>query len=492
MTVDRNDNSSRKSGASVNLTAGRRRRDGSHVFFRQTSFRQDWMTRLVVCGEVTLRLVALAASLAVPGIMVLAQPPTQPSSEPASKPASEPATEHTAAEQKYPDLLDGTLSGKGDQDEIDSPHSGLFRMPTLLEPWFEFKMRRRQEHGIAFGGSYGVLWQNYSQSLIDQHNAVSGKFALNFGYELLNRGQSDALWLEMVVEDRHDLGTDFPPFNAGLAAGSTVPTASTWGELDLGISQAYIRQDLFDHRFQYAIGRLFAPSFINAYPLMDDNRSFLNQSFSISPTIAAPLRGFGAVGAVYPIEDSRMYVQAGMYTANSADSEWTVDDFFTKGEHFYHVEIGQSGLARSGVPVQARGASDRDNYHVLAWYRNEQEDGPPEAYGVAFNANHTIHPSMMVFLRGGWSSGFFIDTNVSAGFGYYPSETSSDQLGFGVSWAHPSSDALRDQYTAELFYRFHVTPNFAITPDIQVIVDPALDPSEDVLCVVGLRTRVTF
>ena len=46
--------------------------------------------------------------------------------------------------------------------------------------------------------------------------------------------------------------------------------------------------------------------------------------------------------------------------------------------------------------------------------------------------------------------------------------------------------------TAEAFYRFHVTPNFAITPDIQVQVHPALNPAENALWVFSLRARLVF
>ena len=42
------------------------------------------------------------------------------------------------------------------------------------------------------------------------------------------------------------------------------------------------------------------------------------------------------------------------------------------------------------------------------------------------------------------------------------------------------------------FYRFQVTSNLAVTPDIQYIRDPALNPSETDLWVFGMRARVTF
>jgi hypothetical protein len=65
-------------------------------------------------------------------------------------------------EGPYPLLLDGTLSGAGDLKEDNAPHSGRFRFPTLLEPWDGFKANVQERTGITFGGSWGVLWQNYS------------------------------------------------------------------------------------------------------------------------------------------------------------------------------------------------------------------------------------------------------------------------------------------------------------------------------------------
>ena len=50
----------------------------------------------------------------------------------------------------------------------------------------------------------------------------------------------------------------------------------------------------------------------------------------------------------------------------------------------------------------------------------------------------------------------------------------------------------REQVNAEAFYRFHITPNLAITPDLQYIKDPSLNPGVDDLWVASLRARITF
>jgi porin len=391
----------------------------------------------------------------------------------------------------YIDLLDGTLSGKGDLSEDEAPKVGHVRLPSLLSGWFTAKQQFTDSVGLSFAGSYGALGQNYSTSPVDQPNAVGGKFTLNLDWALWNRGKPDALNFDIVVEDRRPLGTELPPLRAGLAAGSIVPTAATWGQFNLGVTQFYLRQSLADNRFQYAIGKVFAPNFVNPYPFFDDNRQFFNQTFSTSPTIASPLRGFGAVAAWFPFTGKGYYAQGGMYTANSDDTGLTIDDFLKTGEHFYHLDLGWSVLAHQGVPIQARGPMDAANFHVVGWFKNEQP-GSPQANGVAFNASTKVGSNVLVFLRGGASVGFFTDANVSAGFGWRPPRYPSDLFGFGSGWARPSNRTLREQQTHEMFYRFHLTDNFALSPDVQLVLNPAVNPAEESIWLLGFRTRVTF
>ena len=99
----------------------------------------------------------------------------------------------------------------------------------------------------------------------------------------------------------------------------------------------------------------------------------------------------------------------------------------------------------------------------------------------------------MPFVRAGYSDGeaALMEANVAVGIGRYFSGT-RDLIGFGLSWESPQGEGLDDQYPAELFYRVQLAQNFAITPDIQFIIDPALNPAEDNIFVFGIRGRLTF
>jgi porin len=402
---------------------------------------------------------------------------------------------HAQEDEAYPDRLDGTLSALGDLEDDEAARTSWLRFPTLLDPWMESKARFRAATGINFGGSLGLLWQNYSDPLLGEPNAAGYKLTFNLSKDIINAGTPEALSFDMAIEARGPLGTPLPPLQGGVAAGNIVPTAATWGDFDLGVTQFYIRQSLFGNRFQYAIGKLFAPNYVNSYPFFDDNRQFLNQNFSTNPTIASALRGFGAVALVYPT-DGGLYVQGGIFNANSEDTGPTIGTFFSEQEYFTTAEIGWSGLARSGVPQQARGPMDQNNVHLTWWHKDAQPGAAtifqPEMEGFAFNANFMAGDNLMWFLRGGKSEGWVTTRALSAGFGYRPESAPSDLFGFGLAWSEPLLASLRDQTTMETFYRFQVTQNLAITPDLQIIIDPTLNPAVDSQIILGLRGRITF
>jgi len=85
--------------------------------------------------------------------------------------------------------------------------------------------------------------------------------------------------------------------------------------------------------------------------------------------------------------------------------------------------------------------------------------------------------------------------SVSLGFAYQP-VPGSDVLGVGFNWSEPNestfSPRLRDQYSAEVYYRFNLTPRFAITPDLQLLLNPTLDPERDLIWVFGVRARLAL
>ena len=71
-----------------------------------------------------------------------------------------------------------------------------------------------------------------------------------------------------------------------------------------------------------------------------------------------------------------------------------------------------------------------------------------------------------------------------------------NRVGVGINWGEPSDTTfepgLRDQTSVELYYRIQIFKELAITPDLQYIKNPALNPEESSLWVFGLRARFAF
>jgi len=70
------------------------------------------------------------------------------------------------------------------------------------------------------------------------------------------------------------------------------------------------------------------------------------------------------------------------------------------------------------------------------------------------------------------------------------------QLGFGLNWGRPNSTLfgtkLNDQYAAELYYRWQLADEIAITPGVQLLVNPPLNPDQDQVWVAAVRARIAF
>jgi porin len=103
----------------------------------------------------------------------------------------------------------------------------------------------------------------------------------------------------------------------------------------------------------------------------------------------------------------------------------------------------------------------------------------------------------MPFLRGGWADdgGSLYEASISTGFGYTQNPGQS-MLGLGINRNRPNHSSvgpnLGDQYSLELFQQLQLTEGFEITPSVQVIRNPALNPSDDWSVFFGLRLRAAL
>jgi porin len=400
------------------------------------------------------------------------------------------AKEDSKTKSGYEDVPQfGGPSSTGAQLEEDNAVAvSLLRFPAIdkaLKPWYDWKGRLNKNYGFSFGLDYTALGQAVSDSL-GEDSAAGGIFRFFGNWTVLGRESGNTGSIVYKVENRHTLGTDIPPQDLGFEAGYLgIPGTAFSDYGGWGLTNLFWKQRLNQGRFSFIAGAVDATDYVDIYGLTNPWTHFQNLAFLTDPTIPVPNQGLGA--ALGAMATDNIYVVGGLADTNGDPTEpgdW-FDTFFNDSEYFYHFEVGWTS------------SQDRiylDNIHLTGWYADERDDALVEdGWGLAFSAAKFIKDTWMPFLRAGYSKdgGALLEASVSAGVGYYFRE-SKDLFGFGLNWGRPPDNELDDQYTAELFYRLQLAQNLAITPDVQLIIDPALNPDEDMIWVFGLRARLAL
>jgi porin len=356
----------------------------------------------------------------------------------------------------------------------------------FLAPYRRFKDALRQEHGLAFGLDYNVLFQGATASL-GEDTAASGAFRAYGDWRLVGGESSDSGSLVFKVENRHGIGTDVAPQGLATEIGYAGLTSTTFSDAEWLLTNLYWHQQFFDNRLAFVLGVVDTTDYVDIYGLANPWTDFSNLAFQNGPTIPNPSQGLGA--AARGLLTDNLYVLAGLADANGDPSRPldAVDSFFD-AEFFSHVEFGW-------IPSFERRFTD--NVHFTAWYANARSDvQTPSGWGLAFSYNQLIGETWEPFVRVGYSDGggALWEWTASIGVGYHL--RGHDLLGIGLNWGRPSDETfesdLDDQYTAEIYYRLQLVENLTITPDVQLLIDPALNPDEDLIAVFGVRARIVF
>lgn len=373
-----------------------------------------------------------------------------------------------------------SVGGQLAEDASVVPQFRLQGLQDYLQPWFDFKSRVNEHIGLQFNIDESILYQVATDSL-GENDAASGLIRFYGQWELLGCGSENPGLLVFKGENRHRMSA-ISPFELGFEAGSILPTGTFFSEFDFGVTNLYWKQYFFDRQLAVAVGRIDVTDFIDVYAMLNPLTHFLNLGFSTNPTIAVPNQSLGAAAGGMLTE--YMYVQGGFGDANGQPTLAGFDTFFDDSEYFSYFEVG------------ATTSQDRiylDNVHVTLWHVDPREvAATSEGWGVAFTAQKFVCDKYLPFFRFGYSDGdaALMQTTFSTGVGVQ--RENRDVAGIGLSWGSPAEGSLRDQFTSEAFYRFQLTQFLAVTPDVQLIVNPALNPGTDVIGFFGIRLRAAF
>jgi len=215
----------------------------------------------------------------------------------------------------------------------------------------------------------------------------------------------------------------------------------------------------------------------------DAYSQFFSYALQNNPSIPGPLYG-GFGGVVRANLPKKAYVMFGVgdSSMSSAVLPWQTLD-----NHSWYqlLELGVS----PELPVLGTG-----NYRLTPWHNHLfGADG----WGVALNVDQELgREDLIAFFRFGWGEDDVtpVETFVSGGVGFKaPFGRKDDLAAIGVAWSNPSpGNGVRDETLVEILYRVEVAKAISITPDLQLVFDPADNPGDDFVVVPGIRLRIEF
>jgi porin len=360
---------------------------------------------------------------------------------------------------------------------------GFDNLQKMFAPYFDWKHRLKDNHGLSLGFQYYLLPQYASSSRGDK-NALGGIFRFQGGWTLFGRDGGNPGRIEWRLENRSNVfGQQSPNDLSGQVGAAALNTGfgySSSFQTDLAILNW--TQGFNDATTGVAAGRLAFDVYLDAMPFQTFSRGFHNRSFILNPTIATT--GVGAIGVVAKgFVSDHIWIGGQVHDGNAAsgDFDW---DTVKEGEWLSAVEIGWTPgfTARKKQLVQ-----------FTYWHKDQRElAGVPSGSGWAVSSAWQMNDKYFPFVRFGHSdggAGVAAEDALSAGVEI--TQRFDEIWTIGVGWARPSEQThgtgLRDEWVLETSYKFQLSKNFSITPDLQILINPANNPSKSSIWIAGLR-----
>lgn len=342
----------------------------------------------------------------------------------------------------------------------------------------------QEESSVSLGLQVYALYQDASSSLEDRDSDAFGNINRFFGDWTVFRGDTGNLGrFEWRVESRSNIGSYQAPGSlrsaTGIAALSPGFGYSEDFEPDLAILNW--TQVFANGRGKYSVGRLAFDLYFDDFPFLTYTRGFMNRSFIINPTM--PTAGSGALGGVVEgFVTDNIWLGTQIFDANAASGEFDWDTV-EEGKWLKAVEIGY-----------APSIAERYNNRIQFTYWEKDERtlaGVSKGSGWAVSAIRQLD-KYLPFIRFGHSdggAGVVAESAISAGVEV--AQNSDNVWTVGAGWAKPSRETfgpgLSNETVLETSYTFQLSQKFSITPDVQVVFNPANDPSRSSVWVFGLR-----
>jgi porin len=383
----------------------------------------------------------------------------------------------------------------GSSDQVDNQLAlddlvthEIFELP-FLNPYFDFKKGLKEKYGFSFGVDYSALYFGTNSKMGDK-SAGSGMVRLYGSWDLVGRESGNTGSLVYKIEHRHAYGS-MPVSSLGFDVGYVGMFNPAFNDDGFRTTNLYWKQRLGDGRFTFVVGFLDVTDFFDVYALASPWMHFNNYNFSTGlAAVGLPNDGYlGFAGAA--LNTVRIYTIFGLADQNSDPTQIFkgFDTFFNQHEFFKHIEVGYTS-AKEYVFL--------DNIHLSYWHRDQDaETLSGDGWGLVFSGTKYINETWLPFFRAAYTKdgGSLLQAAISTGLGFQPNP-GSHLLGIGLSWGQVNEstygEAYDGQYLAELFYRIQFSSRFTLTPDLQFVINPALNTEQSSMFIWGIQGRLAL
>jgi len=355
-----------------------------------------------------------------------------------------------------------------------------------LDPWNDFKNKLDRDANLIILGAYTFHNQYATETNSSQHDEFGGRLDIGATWTPLHYGNNgkDIGQVVFLMRSSENIfqGQDYALSDD---VGSIMGTNSLHGggeQIPISVNQLYWRQTFMDQKLAFSIGKLHPNNWIDLSPIAnDETQQFMAGAYTGNES--NPGQGLWSPGVAGEFNiDEHWYVHA--VIANSLGRTGTAGlNNLDEGAFYEAAELGYK-VGESGGP--------QGNYRVTLWHNdNNVSDG----YGGSVGFDQEIGGGWAPFgrLGHGESDATAIRDFVSFGIANLrPFERRGDMFGIAGTYAHPSDKTLREEWLFETYYRIQLTESLQLSPDVQWIYHPALQPDVDNVLVLGFRLKWSF
>jgi len=366
--------------------------------------------------------------------------------------------------------------------------------------WFD-------DHGFAFAGSLTLDWSSVWDGGV--RNVASTRTLTDFNLTIDTQKflglEGGTFFIDFYSTDGRGGSADAGDFQG-------FSNIQTDANLDQ-IAEVWYEQWILGKLLRVKVGKVDANS---EFAFVDVAGTFLNSSAGVSPPIfnltTYPDPAMSVNIFVYPTKN--VYLGFGLYDGATADGIRTGGrgpaTFFSDSKSSSWFFIGEAGVTWESLGSLGGGRVAAGGWGHTARYDRFDGDTQDGTEGFFAMAEQQLingggeegddERGLFCFARYAWADEDVSEACQHVGGGFVQRGTfgdrRDDEAGVFVSWVDLSDDEnagfAQDETTVELYYRIAITPFFAITPDLQYIVNPSGDRDIDDSIVGSLRFELAF